>query len=170
MRIDLRDAARQRIGRVSIESSQRPTLVRVERRDDASDAPTAHDVFLNWDQAVDDAGCLRHCIACGGRVFRSRSLPQVTPVVVVLAVAGVLVAAFGLAANPLVYAALVAVLLLDIGVLLVARTRLICYRCGSIYDRVPVARYHTAWNRRDAENEQMASPPEAPQPSSASSG
>jgi len=120
------------------------------RRDAAPDAPL-QEVFLNWDQAVDDAGCLRHCIACGGQLYRTRTLPQVTPVVVVLAAAGVLVAAFGLAANPWVYGALVSVLLLDVGVLVVSRTRLVCYRCGSAYDGVGVARYHRRWNPREAE-------------------
>lgn len=151
MQVDLRDAARRRIGRVQIDPAQRPALLRVVPRDAAPDAQP-QDVFLHWDQAVDDAGCLRHCVVCRGRLYRTRTLPQVTPIVVVLAAAGVLVAAFGLAANPWVYGALVTVLLLDIAVLVFSRTRLVCYRCGSLYDRLRVARYHRAWDPREAES------------------
>jgi len=98
-------------------------------------------------------------VACGGKLYRTRTLPQVTPIVVVLAASGVLVAAFGLAANPWIYGALVAVLLLDIGVLVLARTRLVCYRCGSTYDRLPVARYHRSWDPREAESEAASRQP-----------
>lgn len=84
---------------------------------------------------------------------------------VVLAAAGVLVAAFGLAANPWVYGSLVGVLLLDVGVLVIARTRLVCYRCNSVYDRLRVARYHRRWDPREAESEA-----EVTQASSSASG
>ncbi len=145
MQLDLRDAARRRIGRVEIDAAQRPPIVRVAQRDGGS-----QEVFLHWDQAVDDAGCLRHCIACGGRLYRTRTLPQVTPVVVVLAAAGVVIAALGFAANPWVYGALITVLLLDIMVLALARDRLSCYRCASRFDDLRVARYHRRWDPRDA--------------------
>lgn len=142
------------------------------RADSHPDAPTGappQEVFLNWDQAMDDAGCLRHCIVCGGRLYRTRTLPQVTPVVVVLAAAGVLIAAFGLAANPWVYGALVAVLLLDVGVLVFSRTRLVCYGCGSSYDRLRVARYHRSWDPRAAEESALPEPRESNQSSSSDS-
>lgn len=77
-------------------------------------------------------------------------MPQITPVVVVLAAAGAVIAALGFAANPWIYGSLVAVLVLDILVLALARARLVCYRCGSQFDRVPVARYHRRWDSRDA--------------------
>lgn len=128
--------------------------MRVPRRD----APP-QEVFLNWDQAIDDAGCLRHCVACGGRLYRTRTLPQVTPVVVVLAAAGAVIAALGFAANPWVYGSLVAVLALDVLVLLLARDRLVCYRCHSAYDRLRVARYHRRWDPRAAESEPPADQP-----------
>jgi len=80
----------------------------------------------------------------------------VTPIVVVLAAAGAVIAALGFAANPWVYAALVAVLVLDILVLALARARLVCYRCGSRFDRLPVARYHRRWDSRDAATETAA--------------
>lgn len=156
MLVDLRDSSRRRIGRLEIDAAQRPALVRVPRRE----APP-QEVFLNWDQAVDDSGCLRHCVACGGRLYRTRTLPQVTPFVVVLAAAGAVIAAFGFAANPWVYGTLVAVLILDVLVLLLARDRLVCYRCLSVYDRLPVARYHRRWDPREAETSAPRDQPSA---------
>ena len=41
--------------------------------------------------------------------------------------------------------------------LALARVRLICYRCGSIYSRTKIARYHHRWNRSDAERVRSAS-------------
>jgi len=58
MRIVLRNLARQRIGRVEVIESQRPTRVHIE--------PAAREVMLDWEGAVDDAGHLRKCLACGG--------------------------------------------------------------------------------------------------------
>ncbi|HMN96490.1 MAG TPA: hypothetical protein PKC43_08810 [Phycisphaerales bacterium] len=144
MRIDLRSDDRRPVGRVELDPAARPTRVTVPEID--------REVFLAWDSALDDAGHLRRCVACGCRgMFRTKSFPQVTLLVVVLAFAGAVVAALGYAANPIVLAALVALLCVDVGILLFSRPLLVCYRCRSTYSRLPIARYHRRWDRREAE-------------------
>ena len=151
MRIDARSPDGSRLGRVEIDEAARPVRIR---------PPLAErDLFLEWDGALDDAGHLRACVACGHpRLYRRRSLPQVTPFVVLLALALATIALLGFATSPAFLAILVVVLLVDIGVLVVARTRLVCYRCGSVYDKVPIARYHRNWDPATAERDAPADP------------
>jgi hypothetical protein len=144
MRIELRDEQRRPIGRIAVDPALRPTRVTVV---DAN-----REVFLNWDLAVDDAGHLRRCVACGcNDLFLEKTFPQVTGIVVVLAFAGAVVGTLGLATTPPVLAAMTLVLVLDIGILLFSRRRLACYRCGTSYHELPIARYHARWDRATAD-------------------
>jgi hypothetical protein len=150
MRIELRDENRRPIGRVQVDASQRPT--RVTTVGASSAAPGEREVFLNWDTAVDDAGQLRRCVACGcTEMFRERAFPQVTAIVVVLAFTGAIIGALGLAANTPVLIAMAIVLVLDVAILLFSRKRLVCYRCRSTYHELPIARYHRPWDRSRAD-------------------
>lgn len=164
MRIDLRDGDRKPLGRVDVDPAARPTRVAVATRGseaivgasvgDVHEQPheATREVFLNWEGALDDAGHLRRCVACGGAaMFRTKSFPQVTLLVVVLAFAGAVVAALGYATDPKVLAALLVVLVVDVAILLFARPLLVCYRCRSTYSMLPMARYHRRWDRREAE-------------------
>lgn len=151
MRIDVRTPEGSRLGRVEIDAAARPVRVRPTQAD--------RDLFLEWDGALDDAGHLRACLVCGHpRLYRRRSLPQVTPFVVLLALALAAVALLGFATSPAFLALLAVVLVVDIGVLVVARTRLVCYRCGSVYDQVPIARYQRHWDPAIAERDAPAAP------------
>lgn len=155
MRIDLRSADRRPLGRVGVDPAARPTRVSVPG--------VEREVFLSWDGALDDAGHLRRCVACGGQaMFRTKSFPQVTLLVVVLAFAGAVVAALGYAANPLVLSTMVVVLLVDVAILLFSRPLLICYRCRSTYAQLPIARYHRRWDRREGERWRPAAPSTPP--------
>jgi hypothetical protein len=80
-----------------------------------------------------------------------RSFPQVTIFVVILAFAGVVVAALGYAADPRVLTALVIVLTLDVATVLFAKRLLVCYRCRTSCTDLDIARYHGRWDRREAE-------------------
>jgi len=156
MRIDVRDQDGRRLGRVEIDETARPLRIRPPLAD--------RDVFLDWDGAVDDAGHLRSCIVCGHpRVYRSRSLPQMTPFVVLLALGLAMISLLGFATSPAFLGLLVVVLVVDIGVLVLARTRLVCYRCGSVYDRLGIARYHHHWDPAVAERDAPADRPEQPE-------
>ncbi|MDZ4831376.1 MAG: hypothetical protein SGJ09_14410 [Phycisphaerae bacterium] len=147
MRIDARDVDGQRLGRIDIDLAQQPNLVGM------TDAiGVAHERFLNWDGAIDDAGHVRRCLMCGSQsLYRSKVLPQVTPFVVVLAFAGAIIGLLGYASNPFVLPALVVLLIIDVATLIVARPRLVCYRCRSIYSGLRIARYHRRWDRAEAE-------------------
>jgi hypothetical protein len=145
MDMELHDARRSFVGRAAVDALARPVRVRVAHRGQE------HDVFLQWDGAVDDAGQLRTCIACScPHLYRQRTLPQFTPFVLVLAAAGFVIGMLGYSSNPIVLAALIALLVLDVAALIFARTVLVCYRCRSRYGRTRVARYIARWNPRTA--------------------
>ena len=143
MRIDVNDPARRRRGRITVEPALRPPRVPLEEE--------AGEVFLSWDGALDDAGHLRRCVCCGcPNLYRMRTLPSVTPIIVIVAFAGAAVSLLGYATNPLVYATLIVVLGIEIITVLVAKTRLVCYRCRSQYSNTPIAPYHAGFDREDA--------------------
>lgn len=142
MRIDVRQPDRKRIGRITIDPALRPTRARIE------DGEVDREVFLEWEAATDDAGRLRRCVVCGCRdLYAVRTFPQLTGFVVVLAFAGAVIGLLGYTTNPIVLAALIVVLLLDIGSLVFSRHRLVCYQCRSTYSDVEIARHHRPWDR-----------------------
>ena len=144
MRIELRDSNGRRLSRVEIDERVRPARVPV--------AETGQDLFLRWDEAIDDASALRKCVVCGcGDLYARKNLPQVTPFVVVLALSGAAVALLGYANNPLVVALLAALLVVDVVTLILARRQLVCYGCGAVYWALRIARYHRPWDRAVAE-------------------
>lgn len=125
--------------------------------------------FLNWEGAIDDAGQLRKCVLCGcDRLYRRKVLPQVTPFIVLLAFAGAVIGLLGYSNNPLVLPGLVVLLVIDVATLGLARERLVCYRCGSVYSKLRIARYHRRWNRTEAELVRARSSASAPNSSLAS--
>lgn len=146
MQLQVRDRARRPLGTADVDQAARPTRVRVRAADGGE-----HECYLDWERAVDDAGQLRSCIACGcPRLYRRRTLPRFAPFALVLAGAGIVAGFLGYSSDPLVLAALVALLVLDAAVLVLARTKLACYRCGTAYGKVRIARYHRAWDARVA--------------------
>lgn len=144
MRIELRGPERRRLGRVELDEQARPARVAVPG--------VEHDFFPQWDAAFDDSGSLRKCVACGGEhLYRRRNLPQVTPVVAVLAFSGAMVSILGYAAHAAATALLVALLVADLLIITLAVRQLVCYRCGATHEGVRVARYHRPWDRTMAE-------------------
>ena len=146
MRMRLRDLDGRDLGTASADPSSRPPRVTAEARDGRR-----RDVYLDWERALDDAGCLRKCVACGcGRLYRRRTPVWFSPFALVLAAAGVVAAAMGLSSNPLVLAALVALVLVDVAVIAFVPTRLVCYRCGTSYTGARASRAHGRWDPRVA--------------------
>lgn len=140
----MRDEDRQRLGRIDVDPAARSTRVQIPDSD--------REVFLQWDAAVDDAGRLRRCVVCGcPDLYVQRMFPQLTGFVVVLAFAGAAIGILGLAENPLVLAALVIVLILDVASFAFRRHRLVCYRCRSSYSNVEISRHLKPWDRAVAE-------------------
>ncbi len=139
--MDIRTAGGSRLGRIGLLPEERPARIRPSESD--------RDIYLAWDGAIDDGGHLRTCITCGcSNLYRARSFPQLTPVVVVLAFAGAALALLGYATEWWILILLAVVLALDILVLFLAEPRLACYRCGTIYRKLKIARYRTPWDRK----------------------
>lgn len=164
MRIEARDTNRHYVGRLTVDSTARPTRSPLEGEQG--------EVFLNWDSALDDAGHLRRCVVCGcPDLFQEKAFPQVTMIIVVLAFlgafAGTFAGIFATEINLPLMVALVIVLVLDVGVLVFARRRLVCYRCRSSFHGVTIARYHQRWDRAVADR--YPAPTETPEEGIASS-
>lgn len=106
--------------------------------------------YLDWEGALDDAGHLRRCIACGGPLFRAKRIPQVTPFLSALLAAAVAVAALGESTSAWLVGGIITLAAIDIAILLLARPRLVCYGCGSAFLNVPIARYVRRWDARIA--------------------
>lgn len=144
MRIELRDTSNRRIARVDVDERVRPARVDVPGREQG--------LFPRWDGAIDDAGSLRRCVVCGCEsLYVRRNFPQVTPVIVVLAFSGAVVAILGYAAHPAATAALILLLIADLLILRLSTRWLVCYRCGAIFTGVRIARFHRNWDRSVAE-------------------
>ena len=141
MRIVLRESDGSRTT-LDVDPVRRPLRIR--------DLEDTRDVFLEWDQALDDDGQLRRCLGCGGPLYRRKALPQLTGFVVVLAFGLALVGILGFADNIPLLIGMSCVLVVDIGILLFARTYLDCYRCRASHRRLQIARYHRPWDRSTA--------------------
>lgn len=146
MELEIRDREGRSVGRAAVDPALRPPIARATAEDGSS-----REVLLDWERALDDGGCLRACVACGGRrLYRKRSLPRFAPFALVLAAAGVVAGVLGYSSDPAVLAALVALVALDAAVLVLARTQLCCYACGTTYSRARIARYIRPWDARAA--------------------
>ena len=70
---------------------------------------------------------------------------------IILAFAGTAVSLFGFANDPLVLGLLVLVVITELVILIVARSKLVCYRCRTRFARTPVAPYHQVFDPQIAE-------------------
>ena len=147
MRIELRNLAGRRLGQIEVDPSTRPVRVALPR---AAHPGESTDVFLRWDEAIDDAGALRRCVICGcDELYVRKSTPQVTPFIILLAFIGALVAALGFANHPAAIAALILLLVVDIATLIVAT-----------FTGATIARYMRPWDRAVVERMKQARPEE----------
>ena len=128
----------RKIDQFWIAIEQRPSKVRLEQSGD--------DVFIDWNSTVDDSGRLRACVLCRGDVYRERTFPQITAIVIVLAFAGGVAGLLGLVTTWLMLIAMMSVLLIDIIILIFSFNRLVCYKCGTRYSKLTIAPYHQKWD------------------------
>ena len=144
MQIDINDRSRRRLGRVNLDPRARPPRAHIASSDE--------EIFLDWEGTLDDGGNLRRCLSCGSdHLFRIKTLPSVTPIFVILAFAGTAVSLFGYANNPVILAALILVIIAELIILVISRTRIVCYRCRSRYANTQIAKYHLPFNQQIAE-------------------
>lgn len=131
------------MGEAEIGISDRPARLRL------GDPGREREHLLDWERAIDDGGHLRKCIVCGcDSLYRNRSTPRLTVIVVVLALSVVAVGLAGYGTPPVLVAALVLVAAVDLVFLLRADWQLTCYRCRSTFRGMPIARYHRGWDVR----------------------
>ncbi len=144
MEIELHDPQGRRLGQVEVDVAARPSRVQAPQND--------HVLFLTWEAAMDDGGHMRKCVVCGSNdLYREKRFPHVTGLAIVMAFAGLVVSILGYATTWLVLMLMFLVLLLDVAILLMPRTRLVCYKCRSVYSKTPIARYHHTWDAAIAE-------------------
>jgi len=141
MRILIQQPGR-RVTSLNVDPQRRPTRVRTAEDD--------RDIYLDWEQSLDDEGRLRHCLVCGKGIYKRKAFPQVTGFVVVLAFALALVGILGFAEDIPLLIGMSVVLLIDIGILLFAGTHLECYGCHASYRSIPIAPWHRPWDRNEA--------------------
>ena len=128
----------QHAGHFSVDIRQKPSTARAE--------PSGEELYLEWNSTVDDSGKLRGCIACGGEVYRDRTFPQMTGIVVVLAFAGAVAGLLGLVTTWFMLVLMAIVLVLDVVILIIGHPRLVCYKCGTVYCKLDIAPYHQRWD------------------------
>ena len=139
MRIDLCNLRREPLFSVQVDADRPPSVVK----------PPAggQEIYLDWDQALDDHGHLRRCPACGCReLFVRKNFPQVTGLLIV--VFAVVVATYlALGKRHVIAAAcvLMAVALIDAIVYLFTGKCVVCYRCRSTYRDLPIGKDQRGW-------------------------
>ena len=109
-------------------------------------------ISLDWDRTLDDQRRLRRCPVCGcEHLYMVRQVPQLTgfALLVLAALVALMLLNIGLKLVALVVFLVLAVL--DLVVFLFAARRLVCYRCGSSFSRLPIHRDHPRWDKTVAE-------------------
>jgi hypothetical protein len=146
----LRNANRQNLGHATVEDGNTPVKICTDR---------GHEVFLQWEAALDDGGQLRRCPLCGGdSLYRHRRFPQVTGFIIVLALALGLAGILGVTSGIPFLTAMLVVLGLDIAILLLSPESLQCYNCKSSFLDTPIASYHHRWDSKTASRHRRAPP------------
>jgi hypothetical protein len=113
--------------------------------------PSGDELYLNWNATVDDSGRIRTCILCGHDLYKERSFPQVTGIVVVLAFAGGIAGLTGFLTTWAMLGAMLVVLFFDFAILILDKTRLVCYGCNAKYKKTPIAPQFSKWDKQRAE-------------------
>jgi len=154
MRIEIRCPSRGHLQWIKVDPRHPPPVVPA-----ASGEHGEHEQYLDWSGAFDDEGHLRRCPICGcDQLFRKKTIPALNGFVVVLAVGLVCLALYGLSGAPWewVVAALVAVAVVNFGIILFSPPFLGCYDCGSGFHQVPVAQGQQEWDGQVARSHQRA--------------
>ena len=140
VRMDLRDCRRRYLYRVELDATRQPRVVQPP-------GGGAEAVQLDWDRAVDDAGVLRRCPACGCReLYVRRDFPHAVGLAIVI-VAGLAAAGlFGLGRVWLGLGVLAGVAGVDAVIAFFVKRCLVCYRCRSEFRDTPIGPNHESWD------------------------
>ena len=145
MRIDLKDVEGRPRLTLHVDRAKPTTVARA----DDGRGPA---ITLDWDRAFDDEGHLRHCPVCGcPDLYVRKQVPQLTVFALVLVAAVIAMIFFGTGLNRPAVVVLLVVLAADVAIYLFAPRMLVCYRCGSEYRDLPLARGRRRWDAAVAE-------------------
>lgn len=110
------------------------------------------EVYLDWDQAIDDRGYLRHCPVCSCKeLYTRKNVPQITGFVIVSLAVVVSLILLGTQHTRAAVAVFMFMGALDLAILLLARRKLVCYRCRSEYHGLPISKDQHLWDSATAE-------------------
>ena len=105
-----------------------------------------HQIALDWDGALDDEKCLRHCPACSCKdMYVSNNFHQIT-VLVTIALAAVILLVF--LYHHLLVPALIVLgvsIVVDVMIYIFKKPALVCYNCKSEFRSMPIAKHHKRW-------------------------
>ena len=105
------------------------------------------EVYLNWEQAVDDEGYLRCCPACGCKdLFARNFFPRVTAFIIVMLAAVMCLILLGFRQIFAAVLLLGTLCLVDALIYFFSSKCLVCYRCRSEFRKLPIRKKHPAWN------------------------
>ena len=140
MRIDVRDQDRRWLFDVEVDPLRPPAIVRGPGAKPA-------EVYLKWDQALDDRQQLRRCPVCGCReLFVRKDFPQLLGLLLVVATASGAILLFLLNRAKWAYGLLAAMVVADVVLSLAAGRCLVCYRCRSEFRGIEIPRDQAGWD------------------------
>lgn len=142
MQIILRENPQSPPERVEIDLRDPPPVVRPAQHPGLKTT-----LSLDWDRALDDNGHLRRCPVCRcEHLYVRRPVPRMTAFVLIVLAAAVAMVLYGIDLEVWAFGALAIVLLIDLGILLVSRPALVCYRCKTQYRRLKIPPGQPRWD------------------------
>lgn len=147
VQIHLKNNEGQSLPRMDIDPDQPPRMV-----PDSAASDSGSEMYLQWDGAIDDEGHLRQCPACScNELFVRKDVPQVTTFTLIV-LAAVISAAFFAADKVIVsIVVLLVVILVDVLIYFFAGRTLVCYRCRSEFEQLPIASTQKPWEAQTGE-------------------
>ncbi len=161
MRIDIRNLQRRHLFRVEVDPQNPPRIVRPPGSSPpalaagTASSPVNHgegEIYLNWDQAIDDRGYLRHCPVCNCKDLYTRKMfPQITGFVIVTLGVALSLVLIGYRQSTAALVVLLVMIAADLAILFLSKRKLVCYRCRSEFHGLPVSRDQRPWDSAMAE-------------------
>ncbi len=143
MLVTIRDKNRFHMGVGEVELSNLPGSVTLQVAGESREV----EKNLQWDNAIDEAGCLCQCPSCGCReIFKRRDFPQVLglSLVIVSAMLSVGLFAFNYVSSSI--AVLLTAVIADLLIYRFTGMCVVCYRCRSEFRELELAESLEPWD------------------------